>query len=131
GGHRAPGRHADHEVQGRREAGALEVGLAAVGPRDDEVQRQREGEREQEEPAVAEGAHQLQPGVGRAAHAASPSSSWRSSSPPVSSRKASSSPAPLISMSLTAGAWASSARMAASESVQLSTTASPRSSAPA
>ena len=85
---------------------------------DQEVEDEREAEREEEEPPVPERPQQLEAQVGAC--------SSRASSSPVSElRKACSRPAPLISMSRAPGKAASSARIAASESVQPSTTASP------
>src|SRR4029077_5494894 len=86
---------------------------------DQEVEDEREAEREEDEPPVPERAQQLVLDV----DAVGPFS------PAVSSRNASSRPAPLISMSRASGKRSSSARIATSESEQARMIASPRRSA--
>src|SRR5262249_54524188 len=118
--HRPERREPDHVVQRRRQAGPAEVVLVPVRGCDQEEQDQREPEREHEEAPVPEGAQELVADVRRGEHAAAPS--W---SPPVTPRNAASSPAPPISMSRATGYARSSARIAASESLHVTTTASP------
>src|SRR4051794_28719544 len=114
--HGAEGGEADHEVQPRGDARAADVLLVAVRAGDEQVEDEREAQREHQEAAVAERTQHLEADVAeRARHAAA-----------VSSRNACSRPAVVISMSRAPGWAASRARIAASESVQLSTTTSPR-----
>src|SRR6185437_4830971 len=94
--HRPERGEPDHVIEGRGETAAAEVRVVPVRPRDEEVEDQREAQREDEEAPVAERAQELEAGVGDPAHAAS-------SSVAVSWRNASSRPAPLISMSRASG----------------------------
>src|SRR5262249_14551386 len=113
--HRPERRERDHVVERRRDARAAEIVLAAVRPGDQEIERDREAEREEEEAPVAERAPQLEARVRDPTHATSC----------VSWMKASSRPAPVTSTSRAAGYVESSARSAASESLQESATDAP------
>src|SRR5262249_1483954 len=117
--HGAERSETDHEVQRRGDPAAAEVGLVAVRSRNEEVEKQREAEREDEEAAIAQHARELVAGEARGRHHAAA----------VSSRNASSSPAPTTSMSRASGNRFNSARRATSESELVSVTASPRRSA--
>ena len=59
----------DHVVERRREAGPSQVGDAAVGDRDEEVEDEREAQRHDEEALAAKRAQQFDAGVGQGGHA--------------------------------------------------------------